>query len=863
MAFKKVRKSVTIPANPEELFNDLRTKKILGLLSYQADVTRNYVEEAINTADVALQLPTGSGKTLVGLLIGEWRRRKFEERILYLCPTKQLVHQVVHEAKYKYGLHVNAFIGSKKSYDENAKSEYENAEAIAVTSYSSLFNTAPYFIDPQIIILDDAHASENYIASFWSIRVERFKKEHSSLYTALTGILKSVIPFSDYSKMEGHWKSSWDKSWVDKVPTLAFHSIIPEIINVFDEHVENLDLRFTWPLLRDYLHACHLYIGSQEILLRPLIPPTETHSPFAEAKQRIYMSATLGEGGDLERLTGRKEIKRLMIPPGWDKQGIGRRFFLFPSLKEEDLSQLNSALMKKAGRTLVLVPDEQNAQEIRASIQNKLGFKTFDAQEIESSKIPFIECPQAVAVIANRYDGIDFPDEECRLLIAQGLPRATNLQERFIVSRMGAIVLLNDRILTRVVQAIGRCTRSPNDYSCVVISGEELLKYLMNKERRKFLHPELQSELQFGIEQSKQAKENEFIENFELFLEHGEAWNGAEEDIIANRSSMIQERLPGTDNLRQAVIHEVTYQYCLWNSDFAGAVEQCRRVLATLTDPSLRGYRALWQYLAGSTAYLGCKNNIDSLGSAVKAYFSEASKAVPGIPWLNKLTQYQQERAENQSSEINKTFTIIERLETVMETLGTIHDRKFAEREKMILDGILGDDSKKFEQSHVLLGELLGYEAGNKETVGAPDPWWLVDETFCFIFEDHSEAKKESSLDVTKARQAGTHPNWVMENLGVKKDAEIIPVLVSPVEKADHDALPHLKNVYYWNLEDFRAWAKNALSVVRILRSTFSESGDLAWRLQAEEEYENNQLSPKALANYLYQSSAAKVLRKK
>ncbi|MBF2020303.1 MAG: hypothetical protein IGR93_09415 [Hydrococcus sp. C42_A2020_068] len=250
------------------------------------------------------------------------------------------------------------------------------------------------------------------------------------------------------------------------------------------------------------------------------------------------MSATLGEGGDLERLTGRKKIERLKIPLGWDTQGIGRRFFFFPALKDEELKEFTLSLIEKAGRSLVLVPDDAKAKEFRSLVKERLEFQTFDAHEIETSKDPFIESSQAVAIISNRYDGIDFPGDECRLLIAQGLPRATNLQERFFMTRMSASALLSDRILTRIVQAVGRCTRSPNDYSAIVISGEELLNYLMSKERRQFLHPELQSELYYGIEQSKASPE-ELLENFELFMKHGDEWAEAEEDIIANRSDML------------------------------------------------------------------------------------------------------------------------------------------------------------------------------------------------------------------------------------------------------------------------------------------------------------------------------------
>jgi Type III restriction enzyme, res subunit len=258
MAFKKNKKTTTVPDNPVALFNDLHLRTIPGMLSHQADVSRSYVQEAVDVSDVALQLPTGSGKTLVGLMIGEWRRRKFEERILYLCPTNQLVHQVANEAKSKYGLNVNAFTGSNKEFNETAKREYQSSEAIAITSYSGLFNTSPYFSNPQVIILDDAHAAENYIASFWTVRVENIKPKHRSLYSALISVLKNAVSHHDYSKMAGNWNSIRDKGWIDKIATPIFYSIIPEIINVFDTYVKELDLRFPWSMLRDHLHACHL-----------------------------------------------------------------------------------------------------------------------------------------------------------------------------------------------------------------------------------------------------------------------------------------------------------------------------------------------------------------------------------------------------------------------------------------------------------------------------------------------------------------------------------------------------------------------------------------------------------------------------
>ena len=861
MGFKKVKKKSSVPETPELLFNDLKMRAYEGMLPHQADVTRKYCDEALEEPDVALQLPTGSGKTLVGLLIAEWRRRKFEERVLYVCPTNQLVHQVANEAKTKYGLRVNAFSGKKNEYSAISKSEYKSAERIAVTNYSSLFNTSPFFTDPEIIILDDAHAAENYVATYWTVHVSNLNKKHQSLFAAIASILKPLIPIDSYLKMVGEREDAWTRGWVDKLPTPIFYQIIPEIISVFNAHVNNTDIYYPWSVIGGNLEACHLYIGAHEISIRPLIPPARTHTPFHNAKQRIYMSATLGAGGDLERLTGNTRIRRLEVPSGWDTQGIGRRFFIFPTLTEQKTEELSLSLMEKAGRALVLVPSDPLAESFRTRIAKELKVKTFDARDIETTKEPFISSERAVTIVANRYDGIDFPNNECRLLIAQGLPRTTNLQEKFIVSRMSAITLLNDRILTRVVQAIGRCTRSPTDYSAILILGDELLSYLLTKDRRKYLHPELQAEIEFGKEQSKEASSEELLKYFELFLEHGEDWSDAEENIIDIRSEMKQERLPGTAELLDTVLHEVKYQYCLWSGDFAGALEQCRTILGKLNDPSLKGYRALWNYLAGSVAFMGHKENGTSGYELLsREYFTEASKAAPGIPWLNKLTAFRKE-TDNQTSQDDKTLIVIERMELVLESLGIRHDSKFSAKEKEILDGILSNDAIQFETAQVMLGQLLGYEAGNRETKGAPDPWWQIDETFCFIFEDHSDAKPSSSLSVTKARQASSHPNWVYDNLSLKENAQIIPVLVTPVTKADSEAIPHLKGVFYWEISEFREWAKNALSIIRSIRKTFAESGDLMWRANALEQYKLHKLCPNTLLNELKKSPAYKILK--
>ena len=129
----------TKPADPEALFHDLkeRSPEVKHLWSQQADLLRAYHKSHLESPDIALELPTGAGKTLVGLLIAEFRRRNFSERVTYLCPTRQLAHQVGVHA-HKYGIQGHVLVGRQRDYPPEKFNEYQSGKAIAITTYSGL-----------------------------------------------------------------------------------------------------------------------------------------------------------------------------------------------------------------------------------------------------------------------------------------------------------------------------------------------------------------------------------------------------------------------------------------------------------------------------------------------------------------------------------------------------------------------------------------------------------------------------------------------------------------------------------------------------------------------------------------------------
>ncbi|MCH8618021.1 DEAD/DEAH box helicase [Undibacterium sp. TS12] len=851
MAFKKPTTHTAVPDSPDRLFRDLPRRKHASLFDHQGQVLRNYVAQAVDVPDVALQLPTGSGKTLVGLLLAEWRRRKFHERVVYLCPTRQLVNQVAEEASSKYGLTIEPFTGPIKSYTPEAKTSYQDGERVAVTTYNSLFNTNPFFENPDIIIIDDAHAAENYMASQWTLRINRFEPEDETLFKAVATVLKPVLSAQNYTRLTGNWHGIDDVSWVDKIPSHILAEISSELHATISANVRGSKHRYPWSMLVNHLHACQLYVSSSEIMLRPLIPPTWAHDPFIGARQRIFMSATLGAGGDLERLTGRPGIKRLPIPEGWDKQGIGRRFFLFPekSLTEDKTLQLRRELIRKAGRSLILTPNTPDADAVIEDLEQNLKHAIFTADELEISKAGFTKTENAVAVIANRYDGIDFPNDDCRLLFVEGLSSTTNLQERFLINRMGANLLFNERIQTRVLQAIGRCTRGLNDYSAVVVTGDELPAYLTDRKRRKYFHPELQAELEFGVDQSTKVGSQDFLDNFDSFLEHEEDWEEANQSILDMREAATQERFPAMDQLESIVSHEIVWQTAIWNEDYVKAYDAAREVLGGLTDPGLRGYRALWHYLAGSAAEAAARAGVTGFDAHARSQYRKAKDAANRIPWLIGLARGSIAEEPSPDEVSNRTLLMqVEQLEAQLVRLGTLHNRDFSAREKQIRDGL--KEGTSFEQAQVLLGEHLGFNAGKMETDASPDPWWIVGD-ITIVFEDHADAKDTSIIDAKKARQAASHPDWMRVHVPASAGTQIQSVLVTPVKKAKEGAIPSLVRVAHWDIEDFRQWSEIALGIIRELHREFQEPGDLVWRDRAVQALTENRLDAPGLFAWL------------
>src|SRR5581483_8873091 len=202
-----------------------------------------------------------------------------------------------------------------------------------------------------------------------------------------------------------------------------------------------------------------------------------------------------------------------------------------------------------------------------------------------------------------------------------------------------------DRVLTRVVQGAGRCTRSATDYACVIVLGQDLTKFFLQPENRSLLHPELQAEIAFGLKQSQETAEAELLENLRHFIDQDDEWAGAEQQIVSVRSTMTARQVPAADLLKAAVAHEVRYQYAVWHGNYENALDESRSVLTHLTGNEIKGYRAFWYYLAGSAAALAAGESVAGMEQVARENYRHAVAALPAVKWLVKLCRAQSQTA--------------------------------------------------------------------------------------------------------------------------------------------------------------------------------------------------------------------------
>jgi hypothetical protein len=315
---------VTHAATPdfEQNLVDFGSARFTQLRQGQRQVLAAYAEHHLDTADLAIEMPTGEGKTLLALLIADHALARGWS-VAYLTGTRQLAERVEEEAE-ALGLEVVRFAAG--DYGGAKLDDYHQAQSVGVMNYWVYFNSSPVPRPADLVIFDDAHLAEQPLSGLQTLRIPDKHGPARELYRT---ICELVVAHTDAypglrAMLDGTARPGTPpellsfKDW-DAIADPTRNAIAASPL-VTDRDLKD-EMRYVWPTVRDHLTQCGVLIGPSAIEIRPYHPPTALNPQYSRAKQRIYLSATLGSMDDLQRrLGGGGPVTRLTtaepLPPG-------------------------------------------------------------------------------------------------------------------------------------------------------------------------------------------------------------------------------------------------------------------------------------------------------------------------------------------------------------------------------------------------------------------------------------------------------------------------------------------------------------------------------------------------------------------
>lgn len=743
---------------PEEIYEQLDRASDKGpLRPAQKSILNKWYSNYYDQKDTIVKLHTGQGKTLIGLLMLQSHLNRTNESSLYLCPNKYLVDQTVQQAK-EFGIDC-CVLEAGNSLPES----FLNGETILVTHVQVLFNGLTKFgldmkfIDVSMIVLDDSHACVEAIKS--STRFEISKKNSESVYDNLFNL------FKDDLKKQGEGTFFDLESGSDfamlPVPYWNWKNKLTEVTRILGEQKELIEIKFIWPVLKDCLENCDCYISSNKIEIIPYQMPLRRFRSFSQAQNRIFMSATTNDDSILIKDLG-LEVSSVTNPLTFEEESwSGEKMILFPSQISETLDRstvvqvIAEALKvwKKTGK-VALVPSFSRTKDWEA-----YGAKIVRNSTLETN-INYLRGKEkpATVVFANRYDGIDLSDGECRILILDSLPYLETLEDQYYQSVLPDYYQLILRQVQKIEQGFGRSVRGEKDYSAIVVIGNDLVTFLKTKKNQRYLSLQMKKQIKIGKKISELAKQEIDLSDetlnskrafVNLLLQLINRDNGWKQFYKQNMDEVEYNELLNNNNVDKFAL-EKNIDDCYQQGQIKKACEKIQEYVDKYVVDDLE---AGW-FFQKMAKYQYGRSKMDSQEKQVLAYRKNPNLLMP------------ESGSDIRKIEVNFDWNRSERIkENVMK-----YDN--FEQLQININLVLGNlsfglDSDKFEHSLDIVGNLLGFrtQRPDKELKVGPDNLWLVGTNDFILFECKNEVKEtRKAIYKSETGQINNSIAWFRKN---------------------------------------------------------------------------------------------------
>ena len=741
---------------PREIFLSL-TNKSPKYNGYLRDVQTEVLEiwyQNRNKKDNIIKMNTGSGKTVVGLLILKSCMNENRGKCIYVVPDNYLVGQVIKEAN-DLGIDVTVDVN-----DIN----FVSGKSILIINIHKLINGKSVFginekNDIDSILIDDVHSCLEIAETKCMININKVK--YPQLYQDILDMFYDCLKQQNESNLinlkDGDYASS-----PMLVPFWSFNNKITDLLNKFKEYKQEDIFKFNAPMIMDMLELCDCCISYDciEISMRNL--PIHKISSFEHANRRIFMSATLEDDSILIRdFDINANIDNIICPK--NATDIGDRIIITPQAINPNISddEIKSELkeLSKKYRIVVIVPSNKRAiywQDVADRIFNNENINTINNYN------------SGLDILVNRYDGIDLKDDRCRVIVIDGLPNASTNYDQIKESMLSnSDDILREKV-QKIEQGMGRGVRSNGDYCGIIIMGSQMPKILYDKHTREYFSIATlkQIELSEMIIESMENKDiKEFIEVLKLCLERNEAWTKISRSAVSELKYKNQLNISNREIEFRKAFNE------LLAKNYNSAINILETYINGQENDMVKGYDKM---ILAKYINLTNSNNAQEVLLSAKKLNKNIISPIDGIKY--------------QKAEINNN--------QAKELQNLIKSKNIKPNEYLIMvNDILSNlnfesNYNNFEESIKLLGKYIGLfsERPEKEyNNGGPDNLWGMGDNLYYVIECKNES---TSQDISKKDCGQLHNSkaWFYKEYGSKY--KCIPIVIHKNSKFEKNASP-------------------------------------------------------------------------
>ena len=749
------------PVEPRELHGQLKKAPGYGYLrDVQGQVLTSWHLRR-DERDIVIKVNTGGGKTIDGLIVLQSYLNAGEGPALYVAPTKYLVNQVVAEAE-KLGIQTTTNVDG---------AAYLNSEAIGVINAYELVNGRTKFSANRptrarapigAVVIDDAHAAIATTRSQLALIVPRTNSVFAKLLELFADDLQTQSSDS-YMDVRDDRRGS-----PVRVPFWAWRSKVEQARQILRTQTgENQDLYWQWPAVKEILPLCRVVFSNSELTVTPMCPPIDHVTSFMDAKHRIFLTATLADDSVLVTDFG-ADPHSVSLPVTPITAGdIGERMILAPqeinpALDPDDI-RARIVKLSKSYNTVVLVPSEKWAT-VWAADAAIVATKDDIDDAVEKLRG---KSHVGLVVLVNRYDGIDLPDDACRILVLDGLPEAFSPEERLDSLLVSSESGIDNRQVQRIEQGMGRGVRSNEDHCVVFLLGPRLAQLTVDPRTLSSFSPATQAQLKLSRQMAAKMDNlplERIIDTATQALTRDAAW-------VALALKALRRIPPAHGNVRASAVAEREAFVRAQNGDPGAARDTIAAAVPNETDDSVAG---VLLELQATYADMTDPQLAQQTIALARARNTNVTKPLGGLAYtpLDAHAPQVKTCTERLIARYSTPASLRLDVESIVEEL-TFNEYRVEQFEEA------------FRRAGMLIG--LGSQRPEHDTVKGPDNLWALGDNLFWVIEAKTGAKSPA-IGKHDMAQLAISMLWFGERYDPAATA--VPIMIHPSVVAYANATP-------------------------------------------------------------------------